>query len=96
MNAMDQTIWKYPLTKEDLTKAQHIYMPQGARIIAIQGQHNTLVLWAIVNSDNPPEMRTFFVIPTGGVVPRGYHYRGTVQFGEGSYVVHVFEKANTK
>ena len=66
-------------------------MPVGAKILAVQLQASSPMMWAMVNPDAPRETRTFVAEPTGGYFdPEGMEYIGTFQT-EG-LVFHVFEK----
>lgn len=79
------TIYKYPLAEFE----QNIQMPQGATILAAQMQDGRITLWAACDPCNESEARKFRVIGTGGDLPDGFEYVGTVQ--SGPYVWHVFE-----
>jgi hypothetical protein len=85
------TIWKYELK---LQVAQTIPMPQGAEVLTVQVQKDTICLWARHNLGNQDKLipRTFVMHGTGNEIDRHYHgefYIGTVQLW--SYVWHVFE-----
>lgn len=84
-----QTIHKYIIRK---AKRQTIHMPAGTRILTAQGQHETGVLWAMVDPDAPLEPRTIVCCNTGTHVPPNLLYIATVQIHEGYTVFHVFEE----
>lgn len=86
-------IWKYHLAPSGETR---IDMPEGARVLAVQNQQETLCLWAVVDPTARKHTRSFHVELTGfdiGVEAERGAYLGTVQFNDGAYVVHVFEEA---
>lgn len=83
-------IFKYKLQTIDF---QRVEMPKGAEIISIQTQFDDPCVWAIVESDNPAELRTFEIFGTGfsfdDEVKR--QYIGTYQLQNGFLVFHCFE-----
>jgi hypothetical protein len=86
-------IYKYPLTIDDV---QHVVMPDGAKILAIQIQNNILCIWAMVAPGNPPRKRSFFMFVTGQDLPDiidGLEYLTTFQTHDGRFVFHVYEGA---
>ena len=86
---MTAVIHKYIISK---AKRQIIHMPAGAQILSAQGQHETGVLWAIVDPDAPEEPRTFVCLNTGVPMKGGLSYIDTVQIHDGYTVFHVFEE----
>ena len=86
---MTAVIHKYILRK---AKRQTMHMPAGAKILSSQGQHETGVLWAIVDPDAPEEPRTIVCLNTGVPMQGGLSYIGTVQIHGGYTVFHVFEE----
>jgi hypothetical protein len=69
-----------------------IAMPRGAEILCVKEQSNQVVLYAIVDTDNPPEIRKFSNVVTGGPMSKlEVKYIGTVMMFGGSYVQHIFE-----
>ena len=86
-------IFKYPLEVDDY---QEIRMPGDAVILDVQDQNRQIVLWALVDRQNPEESRCFRVIGTGQpmVDDGGLVYVGSVQQWYdvgGSLVWHIFE-----
>ncbi len=76
-----------------------IPMPKGAHILAVQVQHNSPCLWAIVDPEQPIESRTFRIFGTGhemDVDMPHCHYIGTFQLLGGSFIGHLFEARATK
>lgn len=91
---MNKQVWKFELT----TGYNTVKMPKDARILSVQNQNGTPCLWALVNPDNPNQERVIEAFGTGheiycdmGIDRR---YLDTVQFHEGSLVVHYFERLN--
>lgn len=83
-------IWKYPL---DVTGTIDIPMPRGAVVLDVQAQHNTVVLWALVDPALSLEVRRFSVYGTGIEIEGDPGIDlATVQLFGGSLVLHVFEK----
>ena len=82
-----KTIYKYPL----IVGGENIIgMPSGAKVLDVQSQRGELVLWAIVDLQNPFEARHFDVIGTGFSLPdEADQYIASVQLGP--LVWHVFE-----
>jgi hypothetical protein len=90
-----QTIWKYELK---VTDEQTVDMPSGAMILSVAAVElgwdsgaigAVLTVWARVDSEQPMEARTFFVVGTGNQMPKkGTVYLGTVQMPP--FVWHVF------
>ena len=82
-------IWKWEL---EVTDRQTITLPVGARILAVQSQHNAPCLWALVDPAATKEPRTFATQGTGQTVKDDCAaYIGTYQLNGGSLVFHVFE-----
>lgn len=81
-------IWKFELPTDGL-----IEMPKYARPISVQTQRGVICLWALIEPNQPVEMRKFVILGTGHEIPK--HGVGdfidTFQLNEGSLVFHVFE-----
>lgn len=85
-------IYKYPLMP--VTPAL-VGMPKGARIIHVGSQGDAPVLWALVDPEQPKEMREFWIYGTGHRIDHTEHkYLGTCQT-KGGFVWHVFERELT-
>lgn len=86
------TIHKFPLA---IASYQAITMPQNACILTVQMQHDNPTLWAEVNTDHPPEERSFEVFGTGHPMDYGMgisrRYLGTVQ-DNNELVWHIYER----
>src|SRR5579872_4380097 len=86
-------IWKYQLI---IVNEQQIALPVGAKILAVQVQHNMPVIWAEIDVTQPIEMRSFQTFGTGhNIVDQpGFEreYIGSYQIDNGDLVFHLFEK----
>jgi hypothetical protein len=81
-------IFKYQL---EITDRQIIKMPQGAKILSVQNQHNTLTLWAEVNPTSQMVDRYFQVFGTGHPIEDELgDYLATVLTDNDRIVWHVF------
>jgi hypothetical protein len=86
------TIFKYPFHTEDQIDLQ---MPKGAKVLCVQLQAQVPCIWALVDTDQPLEMRSFLVYGTGHqLLPEAFEktYIGTYQEFQGALVFHVFER----
>ncbi len=82
-------IWKFPLEVRDI---QRLYMPPGAKILAVQTQGDMPCIWALIEQRNlSPEERVFRVVGTGHDFDGKGDYIGTFQMARGALVFHVFE-----
>lgn len=79
-----RTVWKFPLAHDTV-----LDMPKGARILNIGGQGRTVMFWAELEDTNEYEKRSFIIIGTGGAIPDGAEYIGTVHMPP--FVWHVYE-----
>jgi hypothetical protein len=81
-------IFKYLLSISDQVL---LYLPEGAKILSVQGQADQLVLWAIVDTSKSVEPRMFSIYGTGNPFQSdNARYIGTAQVNE--LVWHVFEE----
>ena len=91
---MSKVIWKFPILK--MLEEFELDIPKGAEILTVQMQSGRAQLWALVESQQSTEKRTFFVCGTGQEVHpsiadgRG-HYIGTFQEEGGALIWHFFE-----
>jgi hypothetical protein len=86
-------IWKYELD----VGLNELAMPYGARVLHLAAQGQIPCMWALVNPDNPPKLRTFAVVGTGHEIDQAdrFDYLGTFHITEGlatEFVGHVFEE----
>lgn len=88
------TIYKYPLEIADI---QSIPIPDGAELLSVQFQRETLCLWALVDPGAPKKLVTIEIIGTGN--PAGAASRcfiSTVQQFNGQLVWHVFQSTEVR
>ncbi len=79
----------------EITGKQEIEMPGGAEILCCQVQHNKPCIWAIVDPDARAELKTILIAGTGHEIDFDLslvRYIGTIQMGDGTLVLHVFEQ----
>ncbi len=83
-----KTIWKFDVAVND---GFSVDMPLGSRVICVQVQRSSPVMWALVDTAEPLRSRRFRVYGTGnpadGATVAGYV--GTFQTG--ALVWHLFE-----
>lgn len=85
-----KTIWKWGLRFETT-----IDMPEGARLLGVQEQHDEPQLWALVDPNATTCPRTFRAYGMGHDMPdEPGQYVGTFQMHGGALVFHVFETAS--
>lgn len=88
-----KVVYKYPLSDWQET----IKMPKDAEILTAQIQGTTTYIWALVDTDNPIEERTFAIYGTGNEIKScgEMRYINTIFQNAGlsltSYVWHIFE-----
>lgn len=90
------TIYKYSIPIEDEFTLD---LPDGARILCVQTQHDAPQLWAVVDPEAQRITRRFAIRGTGHPVDEALAdigmsstYRGTFQLRNGSLVFHLFER----
>lgn len=91
-DATGRVIFKYQMpVLEQFT----MELPEGAEIIRMEDQGGLFWLWAVVNTENPPETRYFRAFKTGAKMPddTSLIYRGFckifVQMELGLYIFEV-------
>ncbi len=90
-----KTIYKYNI---ELHSTFSISMPKNAEIISLKTQGNKPVVWAIVDTEDIKNIRTFIVIPTGGNIDdslKDLQFIGTFQIEDtngSEFVGHLFER----
>lgn len=89
-----KTIYKYQIVTAN-SMHQKIPMPEGAVILSVGEQGGGVFVWALVDTDSPPEGRSFSVFGTGQPLPSNFDLEamaqahiGTVQ--QGPFVWHIF------
>lgn len=91
-----KTIYKYDFP---ILPFIAIELPEGARILTIRTQFSKVMLWAVVDTDKPMEVRQFVNVPTGKGFPEGLDFdklrwQSTLHLEGGKLVIHVFELMN--
>ena len=85
-------IFKYPFEVADQIM---IPMPEGAKILDIQMQHDVPCIWALVNPNALYVTKVFRLAGTGHPIELAdeakYTYVGTFQMAGGSLIFHLFE-----
>ena len=78
---------------EPESKTWVVPMPVGAKILSVQNQHEKLTVWFECDPRAGREERHLKLVHTGSEFSRPVNdaYLGTVQFGGGAYVLHVYE-----
>lgn len=93
-------IWKFELhldyngTGVTWESRQVVPMPYGAIILSVGLQEGMPMLWALVDPEASMEERTVRIVATGsdlGDEFGGRHFIGTLIFGQGGIILHVFE-----
>lgn len=84
-----KAVWKYEITKSGEFS---LSIPTGAQFLSIKTQFNKPVMYFLVDPDNLPEDRKFFIAGTGHkVIPdSGYAYLDTFSVGDGIFMWHIF------
>lgn len=87
---MNQTIWKYNVKIDDV---QTVAMPEGAKLLSVQVQHNLVTIWAMVDPRNLNVNRIIQMAGTGHDMSERImgDFLGTFQIESGALVFHVFD-----
>lgn len=88
----EKVVWKYEITPR--REFYHL-MPEGAQLLYVGAQGDSLCIWALYELDRPMERRGFLMLATGdsyGSELIGPHI-GTFIEPEFKYVFHVFEQS---
>lgn len=82
-------IFKYEIP---VSSNVEVVMPRGAKVLKVDNQRGQICLWALVNTDQPPEKRYLTVVGTG----REIHLLSTLTYIDTvvvePFVWHVFER----
>ena len=91
-----QQIFKYKLDPAYASTGQALMLQlaNDNAILSVQRQQDDICLWALIDANMPEQERMFNVYPTGVTVPVGAVFLGTVQFANGSSILHVFDTTN--
>ncbi len=82
-----KVVYKYALT----FPCCEVAMPKAAQILSVQMQQNNMCLWALVDTEQPKELRYLEFHGTGNPFnPFGLVHVATIQ--EGQFVWHLFER----
>ena len=87
---MAYKIYKYTL---EITPHQTLELPKGSTILSVANQYERLVLYASVDTEEAISTSEVdvFIVNTGDIIDaRANEFLGTVMFGDGEYVAHVF------
>lgn len=67
-------------------------LPAGAQLLAVDATGTQAVLYALVDPENPPEVRSFRMYQTGKEFPDdALEHVGTFGTTDRAFVLHVFE-----
>ncbi len=83
-----KVVHKFPVPLKGATSS--IEIPRGAKLLYFDTQVDALFLWALVDHDEPTDVRTFFIVGTGQTLPE-LHYRYVGSCMNGAFVWHLFE-----
>lgn len=84
---MNKVIYKYRLQN---LPVEGILIPIGAKFLYLGEQDKYLTLWFEVEADVESVYCNFYLIMTGGYVPKNSKYLGTVQMSFHNLVAHVY------
>ena len=82
-----RTIHKFNIVNS--RDVQDIEMPKGAKICTVAHHFSSVFIWAIVDTDQELETRSFTIYGTGRPIQEGHEYIDS--FKEEVYVWHLFE-----
>lgn len=100
---MKMYIYDYPLLDISNLESHRIDVPRcfqvevelpicSARLKIDRQGPSQVCLWAMVNpEESKKELRHYLFVMTGGQAPAGARYMNTLLFGDGAFVLHVFE-----
>ena len=88
-----KTVYKYPLQHTD---EQILEVPVGSQILSVANQSDTIVLYALVDTEvKQMQNISIYIHGTGHVVyGEDIVFVGTVPFFRGNLMFHVFGKLN--
>ena len=91
---MNKVIWKYEL----VLGLNEIKIPEGAEVLSVQTQHESICMWCLLNPQVDAKERWFEIYGTGHLVKYDMgverKFLGTVQMSNADYIYHVFERIN--
>jgi hypothetical protein len=83
-------MWKYVLAPED---EQEINVRVGARVLSVEEQREDIVLYVMLDPNEPKEKAAVWVVGTGHDVPVGVTasmFVGTAKMYGGNLMFHIF------
>lgn len=84
-----KAIWKFPVMFEDVNS---IMMPKGAKVLTVQMQAGSPVIWAIVDPESELVDRRFRLLGTGQHFDDwGDYVQYVGTFQDGGFVGHLFD-----
>jgi hypothetical protein len=94
---MNTIIYKYQLTvrkerdvNDDAYAFADVLLPEGYKILQFAIQGDSIMLWAeVARGLAPTQLRTFAIVPTGGVPPTDSMSHQATLF-HGSFVWHIY------
>ena len=86
------TVYKYELPVMDESS---VWLPAGAEVLKICEVYSKVQLWAKVDTDQPQELRKFYIHGTGHpIYVENLKHIDTFIMQGGALVFHVFEEAS--
>ena len=83
-----RTVHKFTL--DTVVETQQLSLPVGADVVHVGLQADMVTLWVELDTEVQTKMlRPFRLCMTGGRIPEGFEYRGTIR--NNGIVVHVYE-----
>lgn len=91
-----KTVYKYIIPPAAFGDGLYMDFPKQAQLLSVGQQGEDIVLWALVDTEEPPEGRFIRVIGTGHPIKPKFlqtsrNFIGTVQHSDG-IVLHAFEE----
>jgi hypothetical protein len=87
------TIYKYAMMVDD--KPRTFSLPMPGQIVRVSSQHNDagrVFFWAVVDPNaTSTRSRTFIVVGTGHLWPKGARYVGSADISNGTLIWHLLE-----
>lgn len=81
-----KVIWKFNLDMY----SDAITVPSGSNVIHFDLQHGKPTIWIEVIPDNEPVTLKVVGVPTGGQIPVNSQHIKTIQYDNGSFVLHYY------
>ncbi len=94
-------VYKYEITSENVEN-EYITLPYGAELLSVMNQHESIVLYCLVNPEETRiENRSLILYGTGIDIPSAtyemiklynFKFMGTVSMFDGSLIWHIWMK----